>query len=125
MDLAFMKKLAFILLVLAGCSNPHKPIRPHDLYGDWQSVSRRPLNMSATLSFTDSDACYDPAMGDTNMWFRSFKVVGDTLVLNYQGIRAYRCLLRELHDSVLVIQGLPWRERPERFIRVPVHSPMD
>ncbi|WP_146154226.1 hypothetical protein [Prevotella sp. oral taxon 376] len=125
MDLVFMKKIAFLLFILVGCSEPHGTIRPHDLYGDWQSVSRRPLNMSATLSFTDSDACYDPAIGDTILCFQSFKVVGDTLVLDYQGVRTYRCLLRELHDSVLVIQGLPWRERPEKFIRVPVHSPMD
>lgn len=117
MDLVLMKKIAFLLLILVGCSEPRGIIRPHDLLGEWQSVSRRPLNMSATLSFTDSDAYYDPAIGDTSMWFQSFKVVGDTLLLDYQGIHTYRCLLRELHDSVLVIQGLPWRERPEKFIR--------
>ena len=117
MYIVLVKMICFLLLPLTSCSRPHGEILSYDLRGDWRSVNHRSLNMSATLSFTDSDACYGPAMGDTSLYFHAFKIVEDTLILNYQGIHTYRCHLRELHDSILRIQGLPWHECSERFIR--------
>ena len=76
---------ALTLLISAACSTTEKKvINAHQLLGEWENVSKKPLNMAQTLTISRTEVYYDPAIGDTVMYFNSYKINHDSLRLNYQ-----------------------------------------
>ena len=81
---------ALTLLISAACSTTEKQvINAHQLLGEWESVSKKPLNMAQTLIISKDEVYYDPAIGDTVMYFDSYKINHDSLRLNYQKYKNY------------------------------------
>ena len=115
---------ALTLLISAACSTTEKTvINAHQLLGEWESVSKKPLNMAQTLTISKAEVYYDPAIGDTVMYFDSYKINHDCLRLNYQMSKNYECVIRSLNDSSLEITGLPFREKEKiKFIKSPVDT---
>ena len=115
---------ALTLLISAACSTTEKKvINAHQLLGEWESVSTKPLNMAQTLTISKAEVFYDPAIGDTVMYFDSYKINHDSLRLNYQMSKNYECVIRSLNDSTLEITGLPFREKEKiQFIKSPVDT---
>ena len=115
---------ALTLLISAACSTTEKQvINAHQLLGEWESVSKKPLNMAQTLTISKAEVFYDPAIGDTVMYFDSYKINHDSLRLNYQMSKNYECVIRSLNDSTLEITGLPFREKEKiQFIKSPVDT---
>ena len=115
---------ALTLLISAACSTTEKQvINAHQLLGKWESVSKEPLNMAQTLTISKAEVYYDPAIGDTVMYFDSYKINHDSLRLNYQKSKNYECVIRSLNDSTLEITGLPFREKEKvKFIKSPVDT---
>lgn len=112
------------LLISTACSTTEKQvINAHQLLGKWESVSKKPLNMAQTLTISKAEVYYDPAIGDTIMYFDSYKINHDSLRLNYQMSKNYECVIRSLNDSSLEIIGLPFREKEKiKFIKSPVDT---
>ena len=110
---------ALTLLISAACSTTEKQvINAHQLLGKWESVSKKPLNMVQTLTISRAEVYYDPAIGDTVIYFDSYKINHDSLQLNYQKSKNYECVIRSLNDSSLEITGLPFREKEKiQFIK--------
>ena len=110
---------ALTLLISAACSTTEKKaINAHQLLGEWESVSKKPLNMAQALTISKAEVYYDPAIGDTVMYFDSYKINHDSLRLNYQKSKNYECVIRSLNDSSLEITGLPFREKEKiQFIK--------
>ena len=115
---------ALTLLISAACSTTEKQvINAHQLLGKWESVSKKPLNMAQTLTISKAEVYYDPAIGDTVMYFDSYKINNDSLRLNYQKYKNYECVILSLEDSTLEITGLPFREKGKiKFIKSPVDT---
>ena len=115
---------ALTLLISAACSTTEKQvINAHQLLGKWESVSKKPLNMAQTLTISRAEVYYDPAIGDTVIYFDSYKINHDSLQLNYQKSKNYECVIRSLNDSTLEITGLPFREKEKiQFIKSPVDT---
>ena len=115
---------ALTLLISAACSTTEKQvINAHQLLGKWESVSKKPLNMAQTLTISKAEVYYDPAIGDTVMYFDSYKINNDSLRLNYQKYKNYECVILSLEDSTLEITGLPFREKEKiKFIKSPVDT---
>lgn len=115
---------ALTLLISAACSTTEKQvINAHQLLGEWESVSKEPLNMAQTLTISKAEVYYDPAIGDTVINFDSYKINHDSLRLNYQMSKNYECVIRSLNDSSLEITGLPFREKEKiKFIKSPVDT---
>ena len=81
-------------------------------------MEKTAVGMYPTLEVTDSAVAYDPGIGDTCRWFRSYCFSDDSLFLMYDGKNASRCEVVELHDSVLVVRGLLWHgEKAVAFVR--------
>lgn len=81
-------------------------------------MEKTAVGMYPTLEVTDSAVAYDPGIGDTCRWFRSYCFSDDSLFLMYDGKNASRCEVVELHDSVLVVRGLLWHgEKAVTFVR--------
>lgn len=115
---------ALTLLISAACSTTEKQvINAHQLLGKWESVSKKPLNMAQILTISKAEVYYDPAIGDTVMYFDSYKINHDSLRLNYQKYKNYECVILSLEDSTLEITGLPFREKEKiQFIKSPVDT---
>lgn len=115
---------ALTLLISAACSTTEKQvINAHQLLGKWESVSKKPLNMAQTLTISRAEVYYDPAIGDTAIYFDSYKINHDSLRLNYQKSKNYECVILSLEDSSLEITGLPFREKKKiKFIKSPVDT---
>ena len=115
---------ALTLLISTACSTTEKQvINAHQLLGEWESVSKKPLNMAQTLTISKAEVYYDPAIGDTVIYFDSYKINHDSLRLNYQMSKNYECVIRSLNDSSLEITGLPFREKEKiKFIKSPVDT---
>ena len=115
---------ALTLLFSAACSTTEKKaINAHQLLGEWESVSKKPLNMAQALTISKAEVYYDPAIGDTVMYFDSYKINHDSLRLNYQKSKNYECVILSLNDSSLEITGLPFREKEKtKFIKSPVDT---
>ena len=115
---------ALTLLISAACSTTEKQvINAHQLLGKWESVSKKPLNMAQILTISKAEVYYDPAIGDTVMYFDSYKINHDSLRLNYQKYKNYECVILSLEDSTLEITGLPFREKEKiKFIKSPVDT---
>ena len=115
---------ALTLLISAACSTTEKQvINAHQLLGKWESVSKKPLNMAQILTISKAEVYYDPAIGDTVIYFDSYKINHDSLQLNYQKSKNYECVIRSLNDSSLEITGLPFREKEKiKFIKSPVDT---
>ena len=115
---------ALTLLISTACSTTEKTvINAHQLLGEWESVRKKPLNMAQTLTISKAEVYYDPAIGDTVMYFDSYKINHDSLRLNYQMSKNYECVIRSLNDSSLEITGLPFREKEKiKFIKPPVDT---
>ena len=115
---------ALTLLISTACSTTEKQvINTHQLLGKWESVSKKPLNMAQTLTISRAEVYYDPAIGDTVIYFDSYKINHDSLRLNYQMSKNYECVIRSLNDSSLEITGLPFREKEKiKFIKSPVDT---
>ena len=115
---------ALTLLISAACSTTEKKaINAHQLLGKWESVSKKPLNMAQILTISKAEVYYDPAIGDTVMYFDSYKINHDSLRLNYQKYKNYECVILSLEDSTLEITGLPFREKEKiKFIKSPVDT---
>ena len=115
---------ALTLLISTACSTTEKQvINAHQLLGKWESVSKKPLNMAQTLTISKAEVYYDPAIGDTVMYFDSYKINHDSLRLNYQKSKNYECVILSLEDSSLEITGLPFREKEKiQFIKSPVDT---
>ena len=115
---------ALTLLISTACSTTEKKaINAYQLLGEWESVSKKPLNMAQTLIISKDEVYYDPAIGDTVMYFDSYKINHDSLRLNYQMSKNYECVIRSLNDSSLEITGLPFREKEKiQFIKSPVDT---
>lgn len=110
---------ALTLLISAACSTTEKTvINAHQLLGKWESVSKKPLNMAQALTISRAEVYYDPAIGDTVIYFDSYKINHDSLQLNYQKSKNYECVIHSLNDSSLEITGLPFREKEKiQFIK--------
>ena len=115
---------ALTLLISTACSTTEKKvINAHQLLGEWESVSKKPLNMAQTLTISKAEVYYDPAIGDTVMYFDSYKINHNSLRLNYQKSKNYKCVILSLNDSSLEITGLPFREKEKiKFIKSPVDT---
>ena len=115
---------ALTLLISTACSTTEKNvINAHQLLGEWESVSKKPLNMAQTLTISKAEVYYDPAIGDTVMYFDSYKINHNSLRLNYQKSKNYKCVILSLNDSSLGITGLPFREKEKiKFIKSPVDT---
>ena len=115
---------ALTLLISTACSTTEKQvINAHQLLGKWESVSKKPLNMAQTLTISRAEVYYDPAIGDTVIYFDSYKIYHDSLQLNYQKSKNYECVILSLEDSSLEITGLPFREKEKiKFIKSPVDT---
>ena len=115
---------ALTLLISTACSTTEKKvINAHQLLGKWESVSKKPLNMAQALTISKAEVFYDPAIGDTVIYFDSYKINHDSLQLNYQKSKNYECVILSLEDSSLEITGLPFREKENiQFIKSPVDT---
>ncbi|WP_314352191.1 hypothetical protein [Segatella oris] len=79
--------------------------------------------MAQALTISKAEVYYDPAIGDTVMYFDSYKINHDSLRLNYQKSKNYECVILSLNDSSLEITGLPFREKEKtKFIKSPVDT---
>ena len=107
-------------VLLAACSrNDRQHVYPKEFIGNWVGVEKTDIGMRPTLEVTDSTIAYDPGIGDTCRWFNSYHFVNDSLFLAYDENDTNRCKVMELHDSILIIKGLPWNEGKEvNFVRV-------
>ena len=102
----------FLLSVLlVACSRYNGPVYPQAFTGNWVGVEKTIVGMPPTLEVTDSTAVFDPGVGDTCRWFTHYHFAKDSLFLVYNEEDTARCKVLELHDSVLVIKGLPWYEK--------------
>ena len=115
-----MRYLLYSVLLsalLCGCGRKHGPVCPKEFAGNWRGVEKTAVGMYPTLEVTDSAVAYDPGIGDTCRWFRSYCFSDDSLFLMYDGKNASRCEVVELHDSVLVVRGLLWHgEKAVTFV---------
>ena len=112
------------LLISAACSTTEKKaINAYQLFGEWVSVGKKPLNMAQTLTISRTEVYYDSAIGDTVMYFNSYKINHDSLRLNYQKYKNYECVILSLNDNILEITGLPFREKEKiKFIKSPIDT---
>ena len=102
----------FLLSVLLiACSRYNGPVYPQAFTGNWVGVEKTIVGMPPILEVTDSTVVFDPGMGDTCRWFNRYHFAKDSLFLAYNEEDTARCKVIELHDSVLVIKGLPWYEK--------------
>lgn len=109
-----MKHLLYSFLLsflLIACSSYNGPVYPQAFTGEWAGVEKTTVGMRPTLEVTDSIVGFDPGMGDSCRWFNRYYFAKDSLFLVYQEEDTARCKVIELHDSVLVIKGLPWYEK--------------
>ena len=115
---------ALTLLISTACSTTEKKaINAYQLLGEWESVSKKPLNMAQTLIISKDEVYYDPAIGDTVMYFDSYKINHDSLRLNYQKYKNYERVILSLNDNTLEITGLPFREKEKiKFIKSPIDT---
>lgn len=109
---------SFLLSFLfVGCSRYNGPVYPQAFTGEWAGVEKTTVGMRPTLEVTDSTVAFDPGMGDSCRWFNHYHFAKDTLFLVYNEGDTDRCKVLELHDSVLVIKGLPWYENQTMVFR--------
>ncbi len=114
---------ALTLLISTACSTTEKKaINAYQLLGEWESVSKKPLNMAQTLIISKDEVYYDPAIGDTVMYFDSYKINHDSLRLNYQKYKNYERVILSLNDNTLEITGLPFKKEKIQFIKSPVDT---
>ena len=115
---------ALTLLISTACSTTEKKtINAYQLLGEWVSVGKKPLNMAQTLTISRTEVYYDSAIGDTVMYFNSYKINHDSLRLNYQKYKNYECVILSLNDNILEITGLPFREKEKiKFIKSPIDT---
>ncbi len=107
----------FLLVLLAACSRNDRHVYPKEFIGNWAGVEKTTVGMRPTLEVTDSTVAFDPGMGDTCRWFNRYHFAKDTLFLVYIEGDTDQCKVLELHDSVLVIKGLPWYEKQTMVFR--------
>ena len=105
-------------VLLVACSRNDGHVYPKEFIGNWAGVEKTDIGMRPTLEVTDSTVAYDPGIGDTCRWFNSYHFVNDSLFLVYEEEDTNRCKVIELHDSILIIKGLPWNEeKAVSFVR--------
>ena len=105
-------------VLLVACSRNDGPVYPKEFIGNWAGVEKTDIGMRPTLDVTDSTVAFDPGAGDTCKWFNSYHFVNDSLFLVYEEKGTNRCKVIELHDSILIIKGLPWNEeKAVSFVR--------
>lgn len=94
--------LTYILL-LSSCT---KEIVSKDIYGVWvmqeQTTTDGP-QFAKLLLEKDGYSWIDPVVSDTIYYFGKVDVIGDTLLLTDGFNHLTRCIIEELHDSVLTL----------------------
>ena len=110
----------FLSVLLAACSRNDRHVYPKEFIGNWEGVEKTVIGMRPALEVTDdSIIVFDPGLGDTCKCFNSYHFVNDSLFMACDENDTNRCKVMELHDSILIIKGLPWNEEKEvSFVRV-------
>ena len=99
----YILSLLSCILFLSSCK---KEIVSKDIYGVWemqvQTTAEGP-QFAKLLLDKDGYSWIDPVVSDTIFYFEKVAVSGDTLLLTDGFNHLTRCIIEELHDSVLTL----------------------
>lgn len=105
-------------LLLSSCRNI---IVPDDIYGIWtvqeQTTAEKPKFAKLLLN-KEGYSWIDPVANDTIFLFKTVEVAGETLLLTDGFDQPTRCIIEELHDSVLTLSHVNGTEKQITYKKV-------